>query len=129
IAMFAAGLPVLALDDAVGHRFRKAPAMAYKKLMNAESVGSWQVMVTVIIGIYYASVLSWAGSYMFYSFGQQWGTDTQGFFFNSYLQNGEGLTFGFVPVLFFGLVVVWAVVMLILYGGVRRGVELANKIF
>ena len=66
---------------------------------------------------------------MFYSFGQQWGTDTQGFFFNTYLQNGEGLTLGFVPVLFFGLVVVWAAVMLILYGGVRRGVELANKIF
>ena len=97
--------------------------------MNAESLGWWQVMVTLIIGIYYASVLSWAGSYMIYSFGQQWGTDTQAFFFNSYLQNGEGLTFGFVPVLFFGLVIVWAAVMLILYGGVRRGVELANKIF
>ena len=97
--------------------------------MNAESLGWWQVMVTLIIGIYYASVLSWAGSYMFYSFGQQWGTDTQDFFFNSYLQNGEGLAFGFVPTLFIGLVVVWAAVMLILYGGVRRGVELANKIF
>lgn len=129
IAIFAAGLPLLFLDYAVGHKFRKAPPMAYKKLMNAESLGWWQVMVTLIIGIYYASVLSWAGSYMFYSFGQQWGTDTQGFFFNTYLQNGEGLTLGFVPVLFFGLVVVWAAVMLILYGGVRRGVELANKIF
>lgn len=129
IAIFAAGLPLLFLDYAVGHKFRNAPPMAYKKLMNAESLGWWQVMVTLIIGIYYASVLSWAGSYMIYSFGQQWGTDTQAFFFNSYLQNGEGLTFGFVPVLFFGLVIVWAAVMLILYGGVRRGVELANKIF
>lgn len=129
IAIFAAGLPLLFLDYAVGHKFRNAPPMAYKKLMNAESLGWWQVMVTLIIGIYYASVLSWAGSYMIYSFGQQWGADTQAFFFNSYLQNGEGLTFGFVPVLFFGLVIVWAAVMLILYGGVRRGVELANKIF
>ena len=129
VAIFAAGLPLLFLDYAVGHKYRKAPPTAYKKLMNAESLGWWQVMVTLIIGIYYASVLSWAGSYMFYSFGQQWGTDTQDFFFNSYLQNGEGLAFGFVPTLFIGLVVVWAAVMLILYGGVRRGVELANKIF
>ena len=129
VAIFAAGLPLLFLDYAVGHKYRKAPPTAYKKLMNAESLGWWQVMVTLIIGIYYASVLSWAGSYMFYSFGQQWGADTQDFFFNSYLQNGEGLTFGFVPTLFIGLVVVWAAVMLILYGGVRRGVELANKIF
>lgn len=129
IAIFAAGLPLLFLDYAVGHKYRKAPPTAYKKLMNAESLGWWQVMVTLIIGIYYASVLSWAGSYMFYSFGQQWGSDTQGFFFNNYLQNGEGLQFGFVPTLFFGLVIVWASVMFILYGGVRRGVELANKIF
>ena len=129
IAIFAAGLPLLFLDYAVGHKFRKAPPTAYKKLMNAESLGWWQVMVTLVIGIYYASVLSWAGSYMFYSFGQQWGTDTQAFFFNTYLQNGEGLAFGFVPTLFWGLVIVWSAVMLILYGGVRRGVELANKIF
>lgn len=129
VAIFAAGLPLLFLDYAVGHKFRKAPPTAYKKLMKAESLGWWQVMVTLVIGIYYASVLSWAGSYMFYSFGQKWGTDTQAFFFNTYLQNGEGLALGFVPTLFWGLVIVWLAVMLILYGGVRRGVELANKIF
>ncbi|QIC77651.1 sodium-dependent transporter [Acinetobacter indicus] len=129
VAIFAAGLPLLYLDYAVGHKFRKAPPLAYKKLMNSESLGWWQVMVTLVIGIYYASVLSWAGSYMYYAIGQKWGADTQAFFFNSYLQNGEGLALGFVPTLFFGLVIVWAVVMFILYGGVRRGVELANKIF
>ena len=129
IAIFAAGLPLLFLDYAVGHKFRKAPPTAYKKLMNSEALGWWQVMVTIIIGIYYASVLSWAGSYIFYSIGQKWGEDTQGFFFNTYLQNGEGLVLGFVPTLFFGLVIVWAITMFILYGGVKKGVELANKIF
>lgn len=129
IAIFAAGLPLLFLDYAVGHKYRKAPPTAYKKLMNSEALGWWQVMVTLLIGIYYASVLSWAGSYMFYSIGQQWGTDTEKFFFKSYLQNGEGLAFGFVPTLFIGLVIVWTVVMFILYGGVKKGVELSNKIF
>ena len=129
VAIFAAGLPLLFLDYAVGHKFRKAPPTAYKKLMNSEALGWWQVMVTLIIGIYYASVLSWAGSYIFYSIGQKWGEDTQGFFFNTYLQNGSGLEFGFVPTLFFGLVIVWAITMFILYGGVKKGVELSNKIF
>ena len=129
VAIFAAGLPLLFLDYAVGHKFRKAPPTAYKKLMNSEALGWWQVMVTLIIGIYYASVLSWAGSYIFYSIGQKWGEDTQGFFFNTYLQNGTGLEFGFVPVLFYGLVIVWAITMFILYGGVKKGVELSNKIF
>ena len=129
VAIFAAGLPLLFLDYAVLHKFRKAPPTAYKKLMNSEALGWWQVMVTLIIGIYYASVLSWAGSYIFYSIGQKWGEDTQGFFFNTYLQNGTGLEFGFVPVLFYGLVIVWAITMFILYGGVKKGVELSNKIF
>lgn len=129
IAIFAAGLPLLFLDYAVGHKYRKAPPTAYKKLMNSEALGWWQVMVTLLIGIYYASVLSWAGSYMFYSIGQQWGADTEKFFFSTYLQNGEGLAFGFVPTLFIGLVIVWTVVMFILYGGVKKGVELSNKIF
>ncbi|MDD4853236.1 MAG: sodium-dependent transporter [Acinetobacter towneri] len=129
IAIFAAGLPLLFLDYAVGHKYRKAPPTAYKKLMNSESLGWWQVMVTLLIGIYYARVLSWAGSYMFYSIGQQWGADTEKFFFSTYLQNGEGLAFGFVPTLFIGLVIVWTVVMFILYGGVKKGVELSNKIF
>ncbi|MGN0936612.1 sodium-dependent transporter [Acinetobacter sp. YH16037] len=129
IAIFAAGLPLLFLDYAVGHKFRKAPPTAYKKLMNSEALGWWQVMVTLIIGIYYASVLSWAGSYIFYSIGQKWGEDTQGFFFNTYLQNADGIAFGFVPTLFFGLVIVWAITMFILYGGVKKGVELSNKIF
>lgn len=129
VAIFAAGLPLLFLDYAVGHKFRKAPPTAYKKLMNSEALGWWQVMVTLVIGIYYASVLSWAGSYIYYSIGQKWGEDTQGFFFNSYLQNVDGIAFGFVPTLFFGLVIVWAVTMFILYGGVKKGVELSNKIF
>lgn len=129
VAIFAAGLPLLFLDYVVGHKSRAAPPIAYKKLMQAESLGWWQVMVTLVIGIYYASVLSWAGSYVFYSIGQKWGEDTQTFFFNTYLQTGEGLSLGFVPVLFIGLVTVWAVVMFILYGGIRKGVELANKIF
>lgn len=129
VAIFAAGLPLLFLDYAVGHKYRKAPPTAYKKLMNSEALGWWQVMVTLIIGIYYASVLSWAGTYVFYSIGQKWGEDTEKFFFNTYLQTGDGISFGFVPTLFVGLVVVWAIVMFILYGGVRKGVELSNKIF
>lgn len=129
IAIFAAGLPLLFLDYAVGHKFRKAPPTAYKKLMNSEALGWWQVMVTLIIGIYYASVLSWAGTYVFYSIGQKWGEDTKTFFFTTYLQSSDGLSFGFVPILFIGLVVVWAITMFILYGGVKKGVELSNKIF
>lgn len=130
VALFTAGLPLLFLDYAVGHKYHGAPPTAYKRLFKPmQSLGWWQVMVSIVIGIYYASVLSWAGSYIFYSVGQKWGENTEQFFFNTYLQTGDGLSFGFVPHLFFGVVIVWAFTMFILYGGVKKGVELSNKIF
>ncbi|MFC3901295.1 neurotransmitter:Na+ symporter, NSS family [Acinetobacter marinus] len=130
IALFTAGLPLLFLDYAVGHKYRGAPPTAYKKVSKPmEAVGWWQVMVTLAIGAYYASVLSWAGSYIFFSWGQKWGEDTQTFFFKNYLETADTLAFGFVPHLFFGLLIVWGITMLILYGGIKKGVEVANKIF
>ncbi|OUY06388.1 sodium-dependent transporter [Acinetobacter populi] len=130
IALFTAGLPLLFLDYAVGHKYHGAPPTAYKRLFKPmESLGWWQVMVTLVIGMYYASVLSWAGSYIYYSIGQKWGENTEQFFFQNYLQNADQLTFGFVPHLFWGLVLVWLVTIVILFGGVKKGVELSNKIF
>ncbi|AKG07556.1 SNF family Na+-dependent transporter [Moraxella bovoculi] len=130
VALLTAGFPLLFLDYVTGQKYRGAPPTAYRRMVrSAEGVGWWQVLVCTVIGIYYASVLSWAGQYTLYSFSQAWGEDTEGFFFNHYLQNGSGLDFTFVPSLFVGILIVWAVVLFIMYGGIRKGVELANKIF
>lgn len=130
IALATAGFPLLFLDYVVGQKYRGAPPTAYGRMVkSAEGVGWWQVLVCSVIGIYYASVLSWAGQYTLYSFSQAWGEDAESFFFDHYLQNGSGLDFTFVPSLFIGVVVVWAIVLFIMYGGIRKGVELVNKIF
>jgi len=132
IALLTAGLPLLFLDYAVGHRSTGAPPKAYKQLWKpAETLGWWQVCVCIIIGLYYAGVLTWAGSYIYFSMGQMWGSDPEGFFFGTYLQTSEAKEFDltFVSHLFWPLVGVWAAVLAILYGGVKKGVELSNKIF
>ncbi|OOR89940.1 sodium-dependent transporter [Moraxella caviae] len=130
VALVAAGFPLLFLDYVSGQKYRGAPPTAYRRMIKSqEIVGWWQVLVCSIIGIYYAGVLSWAGQYTIYAFNQAWGEDTEGFFFNHYLQNGSGLDFTFVPHLFVGVLLVWIVALFIMYGGIRRGVELANKIF
>ncbi|UNU73576.1 sodium-dependent transporter [Moraxella nasovis] len=130
IALATAGFPLLFLDYVVGQKYRGAPPTAYGRMLkSAESVGWWQVAVCTVIGIYYASVLSWAGQYTIYATTQAWGSDTEAFFFSHYLQNvdiAEGLSF--VPGLFTGLIIVWAIVLLIMYGGIQKGVELSNKI-
>ena len=132
IALLTAGLPLLFLDYAVGHRSNGAPPKAYKQLWKpAETLGWWQVCVCIIIGLYYAGVLTWAGSYVYFSMGQMWGADPEAFFFSTFLQPTEATDFdmSFVSHLFWPLVGVWAIVLAILYGGVKKGVELSNKIF
>ncbi|OTG85107.1 sodium-dependent transporter [Acinetobacter sp. ANC 4648] len=132
IALLTAGLPLLFLDYAVGHRSSGAPPKAYKKLWKpAETLGWWQVCVCIIIALYYAGVLTWAGSYIYFSMGQMWGSDPESFFFKTFLQTSEAKTFdmSFVSHLFWPLIAVWAGVMAILYGGVKKGVELSNRIF
>ncbi len=132
IALLTAGLPLLFLDYIVGHRYRRSPPLAYQQITpKAESLGWWQVMVCLFIGLYYASVLAWAASYVYFSFGQKWQGNPEQFFMQQYLQNNGGTTLSFelIPHLFFPIVGMWALVLLILYLGVKRGVELSNKIF
>ncbi len=130
VALMTAGFPLLFLDYVVGQKYKGAPPTAYRRLVkSAEGIGWWQVAVCTIIGIYYASVLSWAGSYMFFAFNQAWGEDTEKFFFENYLHNSSELAASFAPNLFIAIVLVWALVLFIMYGGIRKGVELSNKIF
>ncbi|MFL1731673.1 sodium-dependent transporter [Moraxella oculi] len=130
IALATAGFPLLFLDYTIGQKYRGAPPTAYGRMKkSAEFVGWWQVLVCSVIGIYYASVLSWAGQYTIYAFNQAWGGDAESFFYHQYLQRGSGLDFTIVPSLFIMLSAVWAIVLFIMYGGIRKGVEIANKIF
>ncbi len=132
LALITAGLPLLFLDYAVGHRSTGSPPKAYRALFKGgETLGWWQVCVCIIIGLYYASVLTWAGSYVYFSIGQMWGSDPEGFFFNTYLQTTKatGFDLQFVGHLFWPIVGIWALTLIILYGGVKKGVELSNKIF
>lgn len=132
IALLTAGLPLLFLDYAVGHRSIGSPPKAYKQLFKpAETLGWWQVCVCIIIGLYYAGVLTWAGSYIFFSLGQSWGADPEAFFFKTYLQTSSaaGFDFSFIGHLFWPIVAIWILTLIILYGGVKKGVELSNRIF
>ena len=129
IALLTAGIPLLFLDYIIGHKYRTAAPRAYKKFSpSGQFIGWWQTLVSFVIAIYYAAVIVWAGSYMFFSFGQKWGEDTTNFFVSDFVKHTGDLTSVFVPQMFIGLVIVWAVSILIMFGGIRKGVELANKI-
>jgi len=93
----------------------------------------WWMVIFVMFGIelYYAVVIAWCVSYLWFSLNLAWGADPNVFFFQQFL----GITAGphvigavRTPILC-ALIVVWAVNWLTVFFGVEQGIEKANKIF
>ncbi|WP_456277802.1 sodium-dependent transporter [Bacillus sp. AK128] len=130
-ALLTAGIPLLILEFTMGHKYRGSAPLSYARMnKNAEWLGWWQVAVSFVISTYYAVIIAWALSYTGFSFNLKWGEDTQTFLLADYLQVGPAGEFGgIVPSVFWPLVIVWAITLGVLFKGVKKGIEAANRIF
>lgn len=133
VALFTAGIPLLFLDYAIGHRWRGSAPLAWRRMKRwTEFVGWWQVLICIVIASYYALIIAWAANYMVFSLDIRWGQDP-GAFFGQYTraQEGADVAFGFDfvwPVLI-SLAIVWIAVMLVMVLGVQNGVAKTSMIF
>ncbi len=134
VALLTAGIPILFLDYAIGHRFRGAAPTALRRLGGPrgrwlESLGWFQVAIAFIIGLYYTAVVAWALSYFVFSFDLRWGPDPADFFENDYLHtSAPGLSTEFVPGVLIPLALVWIAVIVVLAAGVAKGLQRVNVI-
>ena len=131
-ALLFAGIPLLYLDYAVGHRFRGSAPLSLRRLhRGAEWLGWWQVLICVVIAVYYAAILAWAGKYAVLSFTKGWGDDPNAYFFSDYLKAAEtpGPTFDFVPGILMTMILVWVVTIGVLAMGVQTGIGRTAVIF
>jgi len=135
VALLTAGIPILFLDYAIGHRFRGAAPTAFRRLGGRggrwlESVGWFQVMIAFVIGLYYTAVLAWAVSYFVFSFDLRWGEEPAAFFTGDYLQvTDAGVSLDFVPGVLVPLAAIWIVTIAVLAAGVAKGLQRVNVIF
>ena len=134
IALLAAGLPILFLDYALGHRFRGSPPAVFRRLSTGlEWLGWLQVFICFVIMTYYAVVVAWSLRYMFFSFTIAWGDDAAGFFQSYIGMDRLGSEVGYSPAVVMGVAVpllfVWAFGLVVTALGVSDGVERANRIF
>lgn len=132
VALLTAGIPLLFLFHAIGHRFRGSPPLAFRRLHpKTEMFGWWQVLICCVIGVYYAAVLAWATAYVFFSVDLSWGDDPTSFFLHNYLQKSEETTVGlnFVDGVLWPILGVWTVVIGILALGVQKGIAKSSKVF
>ncbi|MET3506290.1 sodium-dependent transporter [Halalkalibacter oceani] len=136
-ALLTAGIPLLIMEFTLGHKYRGSAPLSYARFTKkAEWIGWWQVAISFVIATYYAVIIAWAISYTFFAFNQSWGEDTGGFLMGEYLQRVDIVSGGapgdfgsLVPGVLIPLIVVWIITLGVLFKGVKRGIEVANRIF
>jgi len=133
IALLIVGLPLMILEIGLGHKMRgSAPASFASVSKRWEWIGWWQIIFVMFgIVLYYTVVISWCANFFCYSFNLAWGQDPNTFFFKDFLMVSDS-PFSIkdlrTPIVL-GLVVVWFLNWLIVFKGVQKGLERANKIF
>ena len=133
IALVTAGIPLMILEYGIGHRMRGSAPMSFAKIRPHWEWLGWWIVIFVMFGIvmYYAVVIAWCVCYMGYSLNLAWGADPNQFFFHRFLGvTASPLIIGDVrsPILV-GLLIVWIVNWVIVFFGVEKGIERANKVF
>jgi len=133
-ALLTAGIPLLFFDYAIGHRFRGSAPLAFRRMhRRAEALGWWQVLICVVIAVYYAVIIAWAAMYTWFSAQLTWGPGNENdFFFADFLRSADvrevGVSTEFVPQVGVPLAVVWVIVIVIMGFGVKRGIGRANTV-
>ncbi len=132
-ALLTAGIPLMILEFAIGHERVGSAPLAYAKIHKSWEWLGWWAVIFVMFGIelYYTVIISWCLNYFLLAFDLGWGKDPNTYFFKEFLavakspsQIGQIRT----PILF-GLMFIWFLNWVIVYRGVQKGLELANKIF
>ncbi|WP_321494068.1 sodium-dependent transporter [uncultured Desulfobacter sp.] len=131
-AMLTAGIPFLILEFGVGYKFKTSVPNIFRTLSGRwEWLGWWQILVSFIISIYYVAVVGWTISYFVLAFTQGWGADPANFFYKSYLQLSD-TPFAFNGIrwpILGAILCVWLIVWVVLFCGVKKGIEAAGKVF
>ena len=132
IALLTAGIPILFLDYALGHRYQGSAPTVFRRLFRGGEVLGWfQVAISFVIMCYYGVILAWAASFTFFSINEAWGDDPAAFFLGDFLQRADepGLSLDVVGGLLLPLMMVWLAVLFVMVLGVQGGVERANRWF
>lgn len=127
IALITAGIPLLIMEFALGHKFQAGAPVAFGTIKKKfEGIGWWAIGVCFIIVTYYSVIMAWVFDYLWYSVKFAWGDAPKEFFLNHVLKitSGPGVLGGFsIPVLI-GLIIAWIAI----YWTIKDGVKSVGKV-
>ncbi len=122
ISLFAAGIPLLILEFALGQRAHQAGPKAFKQIHpKLEWLGWVATGIAFIIVVYYVIIMSYATNYTFESFRLGWGKDPEDFFFNKLLgiTSGASVLGKFQKPVFIGLTISWIAIIACVWHGTK----------
>ncbi len=131
IALLTAGIPILMLEFALGHKKNASSPKAFAKIDTKwEWLGWWSVTFVMFgIVIYYVVVIGWCLNFFCFSFTQAWGADPNDFFFNTFLQKSGGVwdLNGVNLPIALAVAFIWLINWAITFQKVEKGIERAVK--
>ncbi len=127
VALFTAGIPLLILEFALGHRTEKSAPYAFGTFKTSWKWAGWlAVFVGFGIVTYYAVIMAWSFDYFVYSFKLSWGTNPGNFFYPKFLQLSHNpfQIGGLRGVIILGLVGTWVWI----YFSIIKGAKSVGKV-
>jgi NSS family neurotransmitter:Na+ symporter len=133
VALLLAGIPLMILEYALGHREKASPPLAFARVKPLwEPLGWWMPVVAFFgINLFYAAVIGWCMNFFCFSFNLSWGSDTGAFFYEKFLHLSDG-AFDLGSIrwqILAGTCITWSAVWFICFREVSHGIEKASMIF
>ncbi len=131
-ALLSAGIPILILEFVIAHKIKKGAAGTFGAVSRKMQIFGWfQTFISFGIMTYYTVIIGWTLNYFVYSAGAKWGEDSKGFFFGDFLHITDSpFNFGGINTsMLLALTLVWALNIIVLISGIKKGIEKANKVF
>ncbi len=131
VALFTAAIPLLIVEYTLGNKFRASAPLAFaRNNPKYEWVGWVPTMLSLMIILYYSSIVSWAINYLFLSIDMAWGPSPDAYYYNEFLHVSSSPfdLAGFNFKVLAGLAAVWGGTYFICSHSVSKGIEKLNKV-
>lgn len=131
IAIFTAALPLLIVEYTLGTKFRASAPLAFaRNNPKLEWVGWIPTMISLVLILYYSSIISWAINYFGLSFTLGWGNDPNAYYYGDFLHSTDSaLHLGSINFrVLIGLIIVWAGTYFLCSKSIDKGIEKVNKV-
>ncbi len=133
VALLTCGIPLLVLEFGLGHERTGSAPLAFAKINRKAEFFGWWPVTFVMFGIvlYYCVIVAWCLNYCIYSLSFAWGSDPNTFFFKEFLKLPKTpVEVGGINMkILLSTAAIWFLNWLIVFRGIGKGIELANKIF